>query len=144
MFTFYSSPIIVDEVITVCIGSIYKLYIIYYSIGHQENKLCKNVSPFKVSDEDEVDGHHNVVQVSVSGTGEDFFHHRWPSAVVAMVSICCCCCYGDRLLLLWFLSAAVAVVTICCCCYGDRLLLQWSVCCFLLICFCIAYRYIII
>ena len=54
----------------------YKLYIIYYSIRHQGNTLSKNVSPNKVSDEYEVDGHHNVVQVSVSGTGEDFFHHR--------------------------------------------------------------------
>ena len=50
----------------------YKLYIKYYSVRRQGDKLCKNVLPYKVSDEEEVNGHHNVVQLCVPGTGEDW------------------------------------------------------------------------
>ena len=42
-------------------------------------------------------GHHKIKSVCVSGTGEDIFCQRWPSAVVAMVTV------------------AVAMVTVCCC-----------------------------
>ena len=48
-----------------------------------------NNSPDQVSAEDEVDGHHHMEQVCVSGTGEDFFHHLGLSATAAKVIVCC-------------------------------------------------------
>ena len=78
-------------------------------ITYSDVKLTKsaqfNDSPDKISEEDEVDGHHHAVHVCVcvnlSDTEEDFFHNLGlsaaPSAAAVIMTICCYC-YGDCLL----------------------------------------------